>query len=72
MGYHLLVKPWLGDGLLISSGEKWKKRRLALTAAFHFAILSDFMEIFEKHALNLVRVLNSGTCGKSDVKVESN
>ena len=54
------------------SGEKWKKRRLALTAAFHFAILSDFMEIFEKHALNLVRVLNSRRCGKSDVKVESN
>ncbi|XP_067123640.1 cytochrome P450 4C1-like isoform X2 [Centruroides vittatus] len=37
-----ILRPWLGNGLIISSGQKWKNRRKLLTQAFHFKILEDF------------------------------
>lgn len=49
-----LLSEWLGRGVLITHGPKWKKRRVALTSAFHFTILNDFTDIYEKHAKRFV------------------
>lgn len=46
--YDALV-PWLGDGLLLSDGQKWNSRRKILTPAFHFNILEDFLRVFHKN-----------------------
>jgi cytochrome P450 family 4 len=41
------VRPWLGNGLLLSDGAYWKQHRKILTPAFHFEILKQFVGIFQ-------------------------
>ncbi|XP_017043700.2 probable cytochrome P450 4ac2 [Drosophila ficusphila] len=57
MVYELL-RPFLGEGLLISTDQKWHSRRKALTPAFHFNILQSFMVIFKEECDKLVKVLH--------------
>ena len=54
--YNFLV-PWLGDGLLLSRGAKWKSRRRLLTPAFHFKILDSFVDISQKQGRILCQLL---------------
>ncbi|XP_077547315.1 cytochrome P450 4V2-like [Haemaphysalis longicornis] len=51
------LHPWLGSGLLTSSGAKWKARRRMLTPAFHFRILEDFLPIMNEHSVVFKNIL---------------
>ena len=42
---YLFVIAWLGEGLLIASGEKWARSRRLLTPAFHFDILRPYVHV---------------------------
>uniref|UniRef100_A0A2M4ARG5 Putative cytochrome n=1 Tax=Anopheles triannulatus TaxID=58253 RepID=A0A2M4ARG5_9DIPT len=61
--YKFLV-PWLGDGLLLSSGQKWFNKRKILTPAFHFKILELFVEVFDKQSTVLANRLRPEATGK--------
>ena len=45
---YKFLKNWLNEGLLLSLPKKWFKRRKVLTPGFHFNILEDFVEVFDR------------------------
>jgi cytochrome P450 family 4 subfamily V len=51
------LKKWIGEGLLISGGEKWRHRRKLLTPTFHFSILSSFVDVYNRQSKILVKQL---------------
>ena len=53
---YVYGKVWIGDGLLLSSGDKWARNRRLLTPAFHFDILKSYVLIKNK-AVELFLVL---------------
>ncbi|XP_069783712.1 cytochrome P450 4F3 isoform X3 [Narcine bancroftii] len=46
--FYGFLKPWLGEGLLISQGERWARHRKLLTPAFHFDILKPYIKVFNQ------------------------
>ncbi|CAG9824977.1 unnamed protein product [Phaedon cochleariae] len=51
---YRFIRNWLGTGLLTSDGPKWKGRRRIMTPAFHFSILEQFVEVFERNGNILI------------------
>ncbi|XP_058814197.1 cytochrome P450 4g15-like [Topomyia yanbarensis] len=51
---YRFFKPWLGDGLLISSGDKWKSHRKLIAPAFHMNVLKTFIDVFNDNSLAVV------------------
>ncbi|XP_029155595.1 cytochrome P450 4g15-like [Nylanderia fulva] len=50
-------QPWLGDGLLITKGDKWRRHRKVIAPTFHMSILKTFVPLFYENSMNLVRRL---------------
>ncbi|XP_033324485.2 cytochrome P450 4g15 [Megalopta genalis] len=51
---YRFFKPWLGDGLLISSGEKWRTHRKIIAPTFHLNVLKSFVPLFYENSKDLV------------------
>ncbi|KAH8238213.1 hypothetical protein KR032_001217 [Drosophila birchii] len=56
---YKFFKPWLGDGLLISTGQKWRSHRKLIAPTFHLNVLKSFIELFNENSKNVVRKLRA-------------
>ncbi|KAI9564177.1 hypothetical protein GHT06_007915 [Daphnia sinensis] len=63
------VLPWLNTGLLTSTGSKWVSRRKLLTAAFHFKILEDFLQVFNEQSQILIQKLSAALKVRNDFDI---
>ncbi|EZA56389.1 hypothetical protein DMN91_009791 [Ooceraea biroi] len=54
---YRFFKPWLGDGLLINEGEKWRRHRKIIAPTFHISILKSFVPLFYENSISLVKRL---------------
>lgn len=54
---YRFFQPWLGDGLLITTGDKWRRHRKAIAPTFHMSILKTFVPLFYENSIDLVRRL---------------
>lgn len=52
---YRLFEPWLGNGLLISTGDKWRAHRKLIAPTFHLNVLKSFMHIFNKNSRAIVQ-----------------
>ncbi|XP_076815070.1 cytochrome P450 4B1-like [Clavelina lepadiformis] len=64
IGYGFL-RPWIGDGLLVSKGKKWHRNRHLLTRAFHFDILKGYMQSFNSCATTMLDIWDSKPRGRT-------
>ncbi|XP_055911116.1 probable cytochrome P450 4s3 [Eupeodes corollae] len=60
-----ILEPWLGKGLLTSSGELWHSRRKMLTPAFHFKMLAEFKQPMEDNCNILIEKLKEKANGEA-------
>nr|AGQ03780.1 cytochrome P450 4G11 [Apis cerana cerana] len=51
---YRFFKPWLGDGLLISTGQKWRNHRKLIAPTFHLNVLKSFIDLFNANARSVV------------------
>ncbi|XP_049864912.1 cytochrome P450 4g15 [Pectinophora gossypiella] len=51
---YRFFKPWLGDGLLISTGQKWRSHRKLIAPTFHLNVLKSFIDLFNANSRAVV------------------
>ncbi|XP_075226509.1 cytochrome P450 4C1-like isoform X1 [Lycorma delicatula] len=57
--FYDFMKPWIGTGLITSSGEEWHRQRKILAPAFQFKILQRFIVNFSSNTNTLVHTLKN-------------
>ncbi|KAL0279697.1 UNVERIFIED_CONTAM: hypothetical protein PYX00_001197 [Menopon gallinae] len=45
---YKFIHPWIGENILTGSGQLWRSHRKVITPAFHFKILNQFLEVFNR------------------------
>ncbi|XP_010863463.3 cytochrome P450 4B1 [Esox lucius] len=53
LSYSFLI-PWIGDGLLVSKGQKWFRHRRLLTPGFHYDVLKPYIKLMSDSAKTML------------------
>ncbi len=64
-----MLRPWLGEGLLIAEGNKWFKNRRLLTPAFHFEILKGYVPVYNECLAVLLKKWSKSAFDDEPVKL---
>ncbi|XP_061676202.1 cytochrome P450 4B1 isoform X2 [Syngnathoides biaculeatus] len=48
------IKAWIGDGLLVSHGQKWFRHRRLLTPGFHYDVLKSYTKLMSESAKTML------------------
>ncbi|XP_034187069.1 cytochrome P450 4g15 [Osmia lignaria lignaria] len=51
---YRFFKPWLGNGLLISTGQTWRTHRKLIAPTFHLNVLKSFIDLFNANSRAVV------------------
>lgn len=55
---YRFFKPWLGNGLLISTGHKWRQHRKLIAPTFHLNVLKSFIDLFNENSRLVVEKMH--------------
>ncbi|XP_034651360.1 cytochrome P450 4e2-like [Drosophila subobscura] len=69
IGYEL-SEPWVGLGLITSTGSRWFKHRKMITPSFHFNILQDFHKVMDEYSSKFVGLLKGVSAGDSILDIQ--
>ncbi|XP_017270737.1 cytochrome P450 4B1 [Kryptolebias marmoratus] len=51
---YSFLMPWIGDGLLVSKGQKWFRHRRLLTPGFHYDVLKPYVQLMSQSAKTML------------------
>ncbi|XP_061633838.1 cytochrome P450 4B1 isoform X1 [Phyllopteryx taeniolatus] len=51
---YKFIKTWIGDGLLVSHGQKWFRHRRLLTPGFHYDVLKPHIKLMSESAKTML------------------
>lgn len=63
---YRFFKPWLGNGLLISTGDKWRAHRKLIAPTFHLNVLKSFLDLFNANSRDVVAKLREEAAKEFD------
>ncbi|KAK2854766.1 hypothetical protein Q7C36_006635 [Tachysurus vachellii] len=63
-GYRFLI-PWIGEGLLVTAGQKWFRHRRLLTPGFHYDILKPYVKLMADSANVMLLPVHLAVCAFS-------
>ncbi|XP_072754855.1 cytochrome P450 4g15 [Anoplolepis gracilipes] len=64
---YRLFEPWLGNGLLISTGPKWRAHRKLIAPTFHLNVLKSFIDLFNANSRAVVEKLHKEGNNEFDI-----
>lgn len=66
---YRLFEPWLGNGLLISTGDKWRAHRKLIAPTFHLNVLKSFVTLFNVNSRDTVNKLRK--MGNAEIDIHN-
>ncbi|XP_023245154.1 cytochrome P450 4C1-like [Copidosoma floridanum] len=56
--FYNFVKPWLGEGLITTTGTRWFNHRRLITPAFHFGVLGEYSAVMRENVQALIELID--------------